>query len=294
MFKRPATVVLLIMILLCLRADAYTVVTKNGKTLKGTLVSETTDAIIFKDEQGVQFSFKKSGLDLVKMADANKPPAPAPALAPPPKQAPKPVVVQQPQTQVVKKTARVYTDSDVMRLKGVDTTGILEPGVQDMGDPYTNVMHSAAAVCNRILDRFQSMATQATSAWEIATSTGGDGNAAMQKFIQGPTAANILHNMDADIARLNSLRGHVGGADEQGGPASEALDQAVKVVSQMRSTLATPHVVASAEEFEAPVSDLSAQLANQTSILQSVMPNGMTAPPQEQPAPPPAEDPNAH
>ena len=55
-------------------AESYTVILKNGKVLKGKLLSETEDVLVFKDEQGLQYSLKKSVIDLQKTNEANEPP----------------------------------------------------------------------------------------------------------------------------------------------------------------------------------------------------------------------------
>src|SRR4026208_2452798 len=88
-------------------ASAYTVVLKNGKTMTGTLISETEQSILFKDDAGVQYSLKKANLDLEKMSAANTPP---PEEAAPAMEAP--AVVETP-----KKKAKVYTKEDVDSLR---------------------------------------------------------------------------------------------------------------------------------------------------------------------------------
>ena len=53
-------------------AEPYTVILKNGKMMKGQLLSENDELIVFKDEQGLQYSLKKSLLDLEKMKETNE------------------------------------------------------------------------------------------------------------------------------------------------------------------------------------------------------------------------------
>jgi hypothetical protein len=107
MLKRVGMLLVLVFVASCLPAVAYTVVLKNGKTIKGTLISETDEKIIFKDEQGLQYSLKKTSLDLAKMAEANAPPpTPAPA-APAEPSAP----------EDSKKSPKVYTTSDLETLR---------------------------------------------------------------------------------------------------------------------------------------------------------------------------------
>ncbi|HJZ12215.1 MAG TPA: hypothetical protein VJ521_08695, partial [Acidobacteriota bacterium] len=87
-----------------LAAQQYTVVLKNGKIMTGTLISESADGIVFKDADGVQFSLKKSGLDLEKMQEAN-------AIQPPT------TSMQEEELKAPKKKGRVYTKEDLEELK---------------------------------------------------------------------------------------------------------------------------------------------------------------------------------
>src|SRR3990172_7813878 len=87
------------------QTDAYTVVLKSGKVINGTLISESADAIVFKDDSGIQYSLKKSSLDLGKMEQANAPKT-EPAQ-------PEPT----PEKPAEKKKAKVYTKEDVDALR---------------------------------------------------------------------------------------------------------------------------------------------------------------------------------
>src|SRR5262249_39688272 len=103
-------VLLLIFCIFCIgiaTAGAYTVIFKNGKTLTGTVISENDQMIQFKDDAGIQYSLKKSSLDLDKMQSANAPKAETP----PPVEAPSTT------KETPKKKARVYTKEDVDSLR---------------------------------------------------------------------------------------------------------------------------------------------------------------------------------
>src|SRR5438105_3067529 len=50
---------------------AYTVVLKNGKTIRGTFVSSDGEKLVLKDSKGVQLSFKKAMVDMDKTNAAN-------------------------------------------------------------------------------------------------------------------------------------------------------------------------------------------------------------------------------
>jgi hypothetical protein len=282
MLRRSSIILFLVMILPLLRVDAYTVVMKNGKSMTGALISETAEGIVFKDETGLQFSLRKSGLDLEKMAEANKPPAPPvpPPLAPAePAKAP-----PQPQTRMTNKPAKVYTQEDIDRLKEVDTSALLEPEVEDTGDPYANAMHSAGVIVGNVYGKCQSLAAQMVSVYDIAAGAGGDGNAAAQKFVAGVTGSTILGVVDADLEKLRSLRGRVA-VPEPGDrrlPALDTLDQALKVIPDMRSMLAAPQIL-STKDFEGRFNQMSNLINSLSMSLQQVEPVGGTPP--EQPAP---------
>ena len=100
-----------------LSVNAYEVVMKNGKVVKGDLVSQNDTMIVLKDASGIQLQLKKSTVDLAKTEAANVPPAPAPQK----QQAPAPV--SQKAKEQPKKPARVYTQKDLDRLRGEQDLG---------------------------------------------------------------------------------------------------------------------------------------------------------------------------
>jgi hypothetical protein len=100
----------IIVLLFLSGAEAYTVVFKSGRTLDGTLISETASTILFKDASGIQVSLKKSLLNLDRMAELNAPQAaPATPSAPPePAVAPVPATAKKPA-----KGQKVFTNADI-------------------------------------------------------------------------------------------------------------------------------------------------------------------------------------
>ena len=97
---------------------SYDLVLKNGKVIKGTLVSETADIIILKDSSGTQINFKTSALDLDKTKIANTSAPPAEAV----KTIETPTTTQsQTESRTAapqkKKPARVMTEKDIQRLR---------------------------------------------------------------------------------------------------------------------------------------------------------------------------------
>ena len=93
---------------------SYDLILKNGKVIKGTLVSEDSEKIVFEDESGTKMNFKKSSVDLEKTTAANQiveaRPAPVPAEAP--KEETKATQPAKP-----KKPARKFTERDLYNLR---------------------------------------------------------------------------------------------------------------------------------------------------------------------------------
>lgn len=69
----------LILLLSLSGAESYTVITKDGKTIEGKLISETGDLFIIQEASGVHLSLKKDTLDLEKMNEVNGTPSTKPA-----------------------------------------------------------------------------------------------------------------------------------------------------------------------------------------------------------------------
>src|SRR5262245_64468748 len=90
-------------LILAALSESAIVVLKNGRIMTGTVVSENENLVVFKDDHGLQFSLKKSSIDLEKTKQANEPPAapvvPA-AVTPPP---------------APKKDVKVYGQNDLDR-----------------------------------------------------------------------------------------------------------------------------------------------------------------------------------
>src|SRR6188508_2984960 len=52
-------------------AFSYTVILKNGKHIKGRYVSDSENAIVIQDRDGVHLTFRKTTLDLDAMQKSN-------------------------------------------------------------------------------------------------------------------------------------------------------------------------------------------------------------------------------
>ena len=107
-------------------AEAYTVVFKSGKTLEGTLISETASTILIKDASGFQLSLKKNVLNLERMSELNAAQA-SPAVPP---ASPVPAAPPAKKTPSVAKGQKVFTNADVP-----GATPPAEPPAQPEGEP---------------------------------------------------------------------------------------------------------------------------------------------------------------
>lgn len=98
---------------------SYTVVLKNGKTVEGTLVEETSDLIVLKDNSGIRINFKKANLDLEKTKAANDKAesTPAPAKSAQTKPAASESKPDSIKSDSPKKPARVVTEADLEKLR---------------------------------------------------------------------------------------------------------------------------------------------------------------------------------
>jgi hypothetical protein len=72
MKKMLQGLILIFLLWACSAAFSYTVVLQNGKVVEGSLVDETEEMIVLKDQDGIQINFKKSKVDLEKTKAANE------------------------------------------------------------------------------------------------------------------------------------------------------------------------------------------------------------------------------
>lgn len=197
MAKRLLTLVFGFVLILAASAESYTVITKNGKTMTGTLVSENDSLIVFKDDHGLQFSIKKSSLDLDKMKLANEPPAP-PVVSTAAKPAPN-----------GKKEAKVYgqNDLDTLRTKYGDLSpGQLTFDGEMSADAYYKTLQAGISEANDILSSFKNLALDVTATWEAAISTGKSGHQELSDFMGAGAGFGTLTDTTNRINGLKKVR----------------------------------------------------------------------------------------
>src|SRR5437764_1500810 len=63
--------VLCLFIAFAAQCFSFAVITKSGKTFVGYLIDESSDEVRIRDDSGLQLTFRKSNLDMNRMAAAN-------------------------------------------------------------------------------------------------------------------------------------------------------------------------------------------------------------------------------
>lgn len=192
--------------------ETYMVILKNGKSMKGHLVSENSDSIIFKDAQGLQYSLKKSVLDLEKMKQANTPPEPQPP--PPP---------QEIQTQPTEEIQTTPVDTP----KPVEPT----PVVSADENPYAKSLHEATSKLETAFTTVKSLLDGMMTAWEVNASTGRDPATALQEF-KATKAATITALADSQIQTVDKLQEGLGDPTSQYVSALQTFNNAVSELHQ--------------------------------------------------------------
>lgn len=168
-------------------AETYTVILKNGKTMKGHLLSESAEMIVFKDDKGLQYSLKKSLLDLEKMKEANSPPVP------PPEEVPQEI-----------QTTQVTESTQTAPVELPQEQPPIEIAPMDE-NPYAKSFGDAAVKLQTAFETVKSLLNGMMTAWEVNASTGRDPAAAFQEF-KATKAATITASADAQLQMLDKLK----------------------------------------------------------------------------------------
>lgn len=218
-----STVLILLLTSLLFSDEIYTVILKNGKMMKGHLVSENNEMIVFKDAQGLQYSMKKSLLDLEKMKAANAPSQPVPEPIPEP--VPEPVEVQ------VEETTESMS-------KATQTSPVEEPQehpaiatVSSDENPYTKSFQHAVSQLETTFQGVKSLLDGMMTAWEVNASTGRDPATALQEF-KATKAATITMLADSQMQTLDKLQESLGTPSSQYVSALQTFNDAVSELHQ--------------------------------------------------------------
>lgn len=288
--KKIIPILLLVLFVGAASTGAYTIILKNGKTMTGTLVSETDKVILFKDIDGVQYSLKKENLDLVKMSEANAPiPEPAVEASPAP--------VEQP---VVKKKSRVYTKEDVDSLREkypelsigepIENPEDFEGGVLK-SEAYGRRLHDAATRVNESLSGLAKLRDAAATAWEVAASTGKDPAEAVNAALSTEEATLILKDASDDLSTMGRWQESMEGAPDQYKEGYDLFVQTMTDLSDFQRAVREWNTFENVNLFRSRLTELESRLNMNTQRLQTWQPKvSEPAPGTTAPAPPQTED----
>jgi hypothetical protein len=270
-------------------AGAYTVILKNGKQMNGTLISETEQVILFKDEGGVQYSLKKANLDLARMTAAN---AAQPEVAP---VTPAPSAAPVAKTES-KKKSRVYTKEDVDALREkypelsigepIENPEDFEGGVLK-AESYGKRIHEAATRVNENISGLAKLRDAAATAWEVAASTGKDPAEAVNAALATEEATLILKETSNDLSTLGRWEESMANAPDQYKDGYQLFVQTIADLSDFQRAVREWNTFENVNLFRSRLSDLESRLNANTQRLQTWQPKGATGTPPA--AAPPAE-----
>jgi hypothetical protein len=289
MCKRFLFLILTIFIFsIAVDAHAYTVVLKNGKVMTGTLLSETTDSIIFKDDAGIQFSLKKAALDMDKMTAANAQQAPPPAAAPAP-------AMQQQSVEAPKapKKGRTYTKEDIDKLKeryGELTVGTPIENVEDYSEgvlkpeAYVRILKESASGMPETLQNLATLGSSVNTSWEVAESTGKNPKQAVTDYLANKSAVDLLSSYNAQMSAYDDAKTRLANPPKGYEDGYKALTSAVASLQNYYQYIRGWSEAGNSSVFKSRLNELSSLASSSIAQLQAWQPPAPAQPPQ-----PPAE-----
>lgn len=273
MSKRFLSPLILLICVSLYSAEGYTVVLKNGKVMTGTLISESAESVLFKDDGGTRYSLKKSSLDLDKMTEAN---------AAQPMAASEPVTQEEtksapaPQT---KKKGRVYTKDDLDRLKekyGDMDIGTPIENLADYSEPgvfipeaYARQLKEAAPKMNETIGELGTLTSGIYTNWEMASSTGGNPKNAVTDYLATQSATEIKESIASSLASLDDLQERLSRAPKGYEDGYKALSDAVSGIRNYYNTAIGFGSIENSSFFKSRTDELADQVRSQITKLQS-------------------------
>jgi hypothetical protein len=195
--------------------EKFTVILKNGKVMKGHFVSENAEMLIFKDAQGLQYSLKKSLLDLEKMKATNTPPQPVP----------EPIEVKiEETTESTSETTQTNPIEQSEKDQAITTASSDE-------NPYAKSFQRAVSQLETTFQGVKSLLDGMMTAWEVNASTGRNPATALQEF-KATKAATITVLADSQLQTLDKLQEGLGNPTSQYVSAVQTFNNAVSELHQ--------------------------------------------------------------
>jgi hypothetical protein len=260
--------------------SAYTVVMKNGKTMTGTLISETDQVMVFKDDSGIQYSLKKTNLDLNKMTEANT----ARAVEPPPAMEPPAAPAAAPEAP--KKKARVYTkdDVDALRSKYPELSlgepienpedfqnGVLKP------EAYGKRIQQGATAISDSLGTLRELRDGLATAWEVAASTGKEPAEAVNAVLTGEKGTAIMKGVSDELNSLGRSQESMTNPPENVKSNYDSYVQALTGLSDLQRSLREWNTFSNVNLFRQRSEELEQQI---TSAVRQIQASQPPAPPE--------------
>jgi hypothetical protein len=258
-------------------ASAYTVVLKNGKMMNGTLISETEQSILFKDDAGVQYSLKKANLDLDKMKEANAPKM----------EAPPPIETPVTTTEAPKKKARVYTKEDVDSLRSkypelslgepVENAEDFEGGVLKPSAYGKRIQQGAEAISSNMAGLIELRDGVAT-AWEVAASTGKSPVEAVNAVLGTEKAAATMKSVSDDLMILGRWQESMSNPPDKFKEGYQLYVQALTALSDFQKTIREWNRVNNVNIFRSSLAQLETQITTSVAKIPVTMEEPQTEP----------------
>jgi hypothetical protein len=259
--------------------SAYTVVMKNGKTMTGTLISETDQVMVFKDDSGIQYSLKKSTLDLEKMVQANMPrEEPAHAESP---QMTTPTAPVATKPEASKKKARVYTKDDVEALRSkypelsigqpIENPEDFDNGVLKPEAYGRRIQQGATAIVDN-LETLKELRDGVATAWEFAASNGKDPSEAVNALLKGEKGSSIMKGVSDELGSLGRVQESMTSPPENVKSNYDLYVQALTGLSDFQRGLREWNTFNDAKLFRSRMSDLEGQIRSAVNRIQASAP----------------------
>ncbi|PWT89144.1 MAG: hypothetical protein C5B54_09430 [Acidobacteria bacterium] len=253
-------------------AESYTVILKNGKVLKGTLLSENDSIIVFKDDQGLQFSLKKSLLDLDKTRQANEPPPEPPAVS---NQATDQPGTVQTQTPPAKKEAKVYTAADLNTVP--KKTNEITPGkvtVEYAGVldnvSYYQTLESGLDQANDLIKDTKALTLDLVATWEAALSTGKRAQPELDHYLTAGEGYGLLESCTTKLDQLKIAASKLSHAPKGYETVPQPMNRAVELLSNYVTSVKQHETGGDIARFHKNLDSMTEEAQSQLSKLREV------------------------
>jgi hypothetical protein len=176
--------------------------------MNGTLITETADMIMFKDENGVQLSLKKRLLDLEKMNQVNLRHHETGGITP---QKQDTTQSEQIKGETQPKTGKTYTSEDVERLRekygdlGSGKTSDPKQVVTMSPAAYYKALQDATERGGEVMKTIASVAHEIETIWKVSSQTGKDPRKWVEDFMARTASKRIASHISSELSELKTI-----------------------------------------------------------------------------------------